>query len=149
MKLLFASLSFAILSLFAVASCKNSDADPRDQYVGSYDVTGNTSFFQIGTNATPMYSSGNDVLIVSKGQAEKDLVFSFSKNRLTATLSDGGYFFPSQSYEASASNGTKYYQTYDGSGTLSSGSIEFTATMNATVSGSKIREITVVKGYKK
>ncbi|PRY19756.1 hypothetical protein CLV58_1673 [Spirosoma oryzae] len=104
-------LPIAVLS-FLVGGCKKEAVDPRDRYIGRFNVVGNTSSYQLESSVKPSCSSANDVLIITKGTSQKELVLSFSKNRLTATVSENGFFMPPQAQEATATNGTKFYYNY-------------------------------------
>ncbi|QKZ14260.1 hypothetical protein [Spirosoma sp. KUDC1026] len=146
------SLSFAILSLLACASCTKDTAavDPREQYLGTYNVTGTTSSYELDssnpTKAT--VSSGDDVLIIGKGQTDKELIFAFSTRRLSANISDNGFSFPAQT-QFSEFLGTTVSVNIDGEGGQTNNAIDFTVNTNTTYKGSRYREVTVFKGTKR
>jgi hypothetical protein len=145
------SLSFAILSLLACASCqKDTDVNPREQYLGTYDITGTTSSYELdsSTPTKATNSSGSDVLIIGKGQTENELIFAFSTKRLTATISDNGFSFPAQT-QFSEFLGTTVSVNIDGEGNLTNNVINFTVNTNTTYKGSRYRDVTVFTGQKK
>ncbi|GAB3754561.1 hypothetical protein [Spirosoma pomorum] len=142
--------SLTILSLLACVSCKkDADVDPREQYYGTYNVLSQTSSFALdsSTPAKGTYSNSNDVLVIAKGQADKEMLIIFPTKRLTATVSDNGFVLnpiSRQSYLL----GTAVATNVDGDGILKNNSIDFTININSTYNGARYRDITVVRGPK-
>lgn len=134
----------------AVGSCKNSDVDLREQYAGTYNVTASTLSGSITGSIKTTFDIGNDVLIVTKSSDSNDIYLSFTKNRFTATLDkNGAFFLPPQAEQAYAVNGTSFGINYGGSGAFTNDGIYLNISMNASVSGSKIEELTTIKGTKR
>ena len=97
--------------LLALISCKKSeDVDPRDQYVGNYAVTSQ----EYGKNDIV-----SGMLIITKGDREKELTYSFPYYRVTSVMLDGQSFFFNQSDKAKDSAGD-YWITYFGDGSFTS-----------------------------
>ncbi|WP_040005488.1 hypothetical protein [Fibrisoma limi] len=129
------SLSLATLTLLAVASCKNSDVDPREQYTGSYNIT--TTQYSKGTNgasATEVYKFN---LYVSKGKSSDELVFKDDDDTYTVTMKNNTFEIPAHTTSIFY-NGSTYAVKTVGNGSFAGNSINLN-----TVTGLSIQGITV------
>ncbi|QHV96428.1 hypothetical protein [Spirosoma endbachense] len=127
MKNLLVSLSFAILFLVAIGCKKSADVDPRDQYVGSYNVTASVS---VKVSLNPIGSTVDRYnIIVEKGSAPNELKFTDPSNTYVVELDGNKYIVPVFTTTKTL-NGTNYSVRTIGSGVFNENSMTVSFSAN-------------------
>lgn len=144
-------ITLSLMLLFALTGCKKTDdVDPRDQYLGTYNVTVNSLAGYVNLGIQTTSSAANDVLIVTKDSNPEHLVFTFNQIRFTAQLSNGNKFtILPKTVPAQTSKGEQYSIGYTGDGAFSENYITGNINSEATVSGYTAKSINAIKGARK
>lgn len=149
MKSILISLSVLLLSIVFNSCKKSDDVDPREQYLGTYSVTANSLAGTTNQPVAAISNLTNDVLEVTRSDADNGLSFTLAGKRFSLVSLDGSYFFFTMSEKAKASNGSEYWVNYDGTGAFSGKDVSMNLAVDYTVSGVNVKSIIAIKGKKK
>ncbi len=141
MRNLFVSLSS--LSLLAVASCKSSDPDPREQCIGAYNVTATVS--GKGTNGAATTSVTKYNVTVAKGSGSDELTFTENGDPYTVKLNSNTFDIPAH-YETYTYGNSNYQLKSIGNGSFVGNAININTRSSAYISGITIDLTTTGNG---
>ena len=154
MKNLFLSVSLATLSLLPLG-CKKSEADvdPRDQYAGTYLVSGTQSVAAVSlkTGVGTLYTSNvvNAKVVVSKGSASDEMMLVVDGNpSLTMKMESNTFFMLPTYVQDKTATGYSYYKMYDGRGSFINNKINLTTILTGKTDQVDGRSDTNVSGSK-
>jgi hypothetical protein len=146
MKSVLVSLSFAILSLLAVACKKTADVDPRDQYFGVYSVTFEVTERNF-TNGKVDNRSSNEIVTVSKGSSSSEILIS-SLAPYSSFLENDRFNIPTDAVKYYA-NGQTFYLVRNGFGSFSKNAFSYGYVDSGKILGQDVQITTVATGKKK
>jgi hypothetical protein len=147
--------TIALLFLVFVFSCKSKDKDnvnPREQFIGTYDVA-YTASTQIGTLPFNPNETGNGQIVISAGNAADELKFDISFPAYTETimgkLSGSTVVWEKQKDVLKIGSGS-YDADYTASGEFRGANLNINARAETTTpDGTKIVKTSVFNGIKK
>ena len=138
--------TFLLLSLICLLfGCDTkTEIDPREQYVGTYAMSGIFIAKNNTTNASSQ-STTNYSLSVIKGGASNEMVFNDGSNKYSVVLSGSSFTITPFTAPITVS-GSTYALSFNGNGSFNSKNCAFTQTQIGNIQGSSFTFTSNVSG---